>query len=380
MIIKKVLQEYLRQEEFKWEYQEVSTPILGSVGLYKTSGHWDHYQENMFTPIKKEEEELVLRPMTCPHHCMIYTSIPRSYKDLPLRLSEHALLYRYETSGALTGLERVRSMELTDAHIFARKDQIKSEFKRCYQLIAEVLKTLNIKIDYLSLSLRDPLDKEKYFKDDKMWNEAEHDLREVLNELKLEYKEMIGEAAFYGPKLDIQIKTALGHEITISTIQFDFLLPTKFNLTYTLPVPTNKDKIIENKPVIIHRGLIGTYERFIATLLEQTGGALPLWLAPRQIAILPINETKPILAYANEIYQICKKNNIRAEIFTEGMLGKKIREAQIQKIPYQIIIGEKELSSKNLSYVKYGAAKANLPPIAVEEFFKLLKSQIKNKN
>ncbi|BET38899.1 threonine--tRNA ligase [Spiroplasma ixodetis] len=374
MVIKKVLQKYLRKQEFMWDYQEVATPVLGSVELYKKSGHWDHYRENMFTPIQKaelSEEQLVLRPMTCPHHCMIYKSALRSYKDLPLRLSEHALLYRYEASGALTGLERVRSMELTDSHIFVRFDQMKTEFKRCYQLIAEVLKTLNIKIDYLSLSLRDPADKEKYFNDDKMWNQAETALSEVLDELQLEYKPMIGEAAFYGPKFDVQIKTALGHEITISTIQFDFLLPKKFNLNY---IDENNN---ETNPVIVHRGLIGTYERFIATLLEQNKGVFPLWLAPRQIAILPINEKEKTLEYANKLLQTCKQHNLRTEIISSGTIGKRIVETQTQKIPYQIIIGDKEIENNNLSYRHYGQKESKIATLS--EFLKLLTKQVENK-
>lgn len=371
MTIKKVLQEYLRAQEFKWEYREVATPVLGSVELYKKSGHWDHYQENMFSPTEKEGEQLVLRPMTCPHHCMIYKNVPRSYRDLPLRLSEHALLYRYEASGALTGLERVRSMELTDAHIFVRRDQMKEEFKRCYQLIAEVLKTLNIKIDYLSLSLHDPADKEKYFNDNKMWIEAETALREVLDELKLDYKPMIGEAAFYGPKFDVQIKTALGHEITISTIQFDFLLPKKFNLIY---IDHNNQEV---NPVIVHRGLIGTYERFFATLLEQTKGVFPLWLAPQQIAILPINETQPMLDYANSIHEVCKENNIRAEIISSGTIGKKIAEAQTQKVPYQIVVGQKELTENKISYRQYGKKESFITDLT--SFLKLLVKKIKDK-
>ncbi|WP_342276626.1 threonine--tRNA ligase [Spiroplasma endosymbiont of Nebria brevicollis] len=371
MMIKKILQSYLREQEFKWEYQEVATPVLGSVELYKKTGHWDHYRENMFSPTEKEGEQLVLRPMTCPHHCMIYKSVPRSYRDLPLRLSEHALLYRYEASGALTGLERVRSMELTDSHIFVRRDQMKEEFKRCYQLIAEVLKTLNIKIDYLSLSLRDPADKEKYFNDNKMWVEAETALREVLDELKLDYKPMIGEAAFYGPKFDVQIKTALGHEITISTIQFDFLLPRKFNLTY---IDQNNHEV---NPVIVHRGLIGTYERFIATLLEQTKGVFPLWLSPTQIAILPINDTQPMLEYANLIHETCKQNNIRTEIISSGTISKRIAEAQTQKVPYQIVVGQKELNDNKISYRQYGQKESFTSDLI--SFLKLLVKQVNDK-
>lgn len=372
MIIKKVLQEYLREQEFKWDYQEVSTPVLGSVELYKKSGHWDHYHENMFNPIEKENEQLVLRPMTCPHHCMIYKLIPRSYRDLPLRLSEHALLYRYETSGALTGLERVRSMELTDSHIFVRPDQIKEEFKRCYHLIDEVLKTLNIKIDYFSLSLRDPNDKEKYYNDDNMWDHAEDALREVLNDLKIEYKEMIGEAAFYGPKFDIQIKTPLGHEITISTIQFDFLLPKKFNLTYI------DSKNHEISPVIVHRGLIGTYERFIATLLEQTQGVFPLWLAPKQVAILPVSDSETISQYTAEIIKDLKAKNIRAEIISEETLNKRIKLVHEDKVPYILILGKKEVEENALTYHTYKEQKIN-KTVKKAEFISLLEKEIEAK-
>lgn len=372
MIIKKVLQTYLREQEFKWDYQEVSTPILGSVSLYQKSGHWDHYHENMFNPIEKENEQLVLRPMSCPHHCMIYKSVPRSYRDLPLRLSEHALLYRYETSGALTGLERVRSMELTDSHIFVRSDQIKEEFKRCYYLIDEVLKTLNIKIDYFSLSLRDLNDKEKYYNDDSMWDYAENALREVLNDLQIEYQEMIGEAAFYGPKFDIQIKTPLGHEVTISTIQFDFLLPKKFDLKYI------DSKNHEVSPVIIHRGLIGTYERFIATLLEQTQGVFPLWLAPKQVAILPINNNEEIIKYSKLVLNDLKAKNIRTVIFQEETLAKRIKLVHEEKIPYVLIIGKKEVETKLLTYHTYQEQKNN-KIIKKNELINLLTEEIAKK-
>ncbi|MGL5268794.1 MAG: threonine--tRNA ligase [Spiroplasma sp.] len=372
MIIKKALQAYLREQEFKWDYQEVSTPVLGSVNLYQKSGHWDHYHENMFSPIEKENEQLVLRPMTCPHHCIIYKSVPRSYRELPLRLSEHALLYRYETSGALTGLERVRSMELTDSHIFVRLDQIKEEFKRCYHLIDEVLKTLNIKIDYFSLSLRDSEDKEKYYNDDGMWDYAENSLREVLDELNIEYKEMIGEAAFYGPKFDIQIKTPLGHEVTISTIQFDFLLPKRFNLTYV------DSKNREMTPIIIHRGLIGTYERFIATLLEQTQGIFPLWLAPKQVAILPVSDSEAIVKYSREVFNTLKAKNIRVDLLQEETLAKRIKLVHEDKIPYIIILGPKEVASKKLTYHTYKEQKSN-KVLSQKEFVSLLEKEILEK-
>lgn len=373
MIIKKTIQEYLRQQEFKWDYQEVATPVLGSVDLYKKSGHWDHYRENMFSPIAKDNEMLVLRPMTCPHHCMIYQATARSYRDLPIRLSEHALLYRYEASGALTGLERVRSMELTDSHIFARPDQMKEEFKRCFHLIAEVLRTFKIKYDYLSLSLRDSKDTEKYYQDDEMWNTSENALREVLNELKLKYKEMIGEAAFYGPKFDVQIKTALGHEVTISTIQFDFLLPKRFNLTYI----DNQNQ--ERHPVIIHRGIIGTYERFIATLLEQTQGVFPLWLAPKQLVILPINNSEEIMAYSTVVCDAFKAKNIRAIISSTETLGKRIKLAHEEKIPYIVVIGNKELKTKKITYHTYQDQKHDLS-VTKEVLVRKLLKEINNKS
>ena len=367
MIIKNTLQNYIRKMERKYGFEEVQTPSFGEKSLYEISGHLDHYQEDMFPILKLENENLVMRPMSCPHHVLIYLKKRHSYRDLPIRISEHAKLYRYEKSGALTGLERVRSMELTDAHIFARQDQIIEEFKKCYQLIQEVLEHFHIKIDYVSLSLRDENDKDKYFDDDNMWNKAEKDLKQVLEQLKIPYKEMKGEAAFYGPKIDIQVKTAIGHDITLSTLQLDFLLPQRFNLSY---IDNNEQKQV---PVLIHRGLIGTYERFISILLEQTKGDLPFWLAPKQIVLIPINNEKHLL-YCQELFKAFLKADLRVTIDQRNeRLSKKILEAQTTKTKYQIVIGDQELQNKNLNIRKYGSQKKS--QLSLSEFLQKLKVQ-----
>ncbi|WP_339022541.1 threonine--tRNA ligase [Spiroplasma endosymbiont of Crioceris asparagi] len=366
-IIKEQIKNYLKAKEFEYDFVQVDTPNIGTSELYKISGHWDHYKDDMFAPMDLPKEQCVLRPMACPHHIQVFKYKPRTYKELPLRIAEHASLYRYEASGALVGLERVRSMELTDSHIFARPDQIKQEFKHCYKLIKEVLDTFKIDISYLSLSLRDPKDKEKYYQDEAMWNDAEKQLEEVLNELGINYKKMIGEAAFYGPKLDIQAKTMLGHEITVSTIQLDFLLPKKFDVNYI-----GKNHNLE-RAVMIHRGLIGTYERFISILLEQTKGVLPLWLAPVQVQIIPVSED--FNEYAVAIRNELKVQGIRTFIDNrDERLSYKIREAQIKKVPYQVILGEKELKSQNVAYRLYGEKNTN--ELSVKEFIKQLQANI----
>lgn len=332
----------------KYGFKEVSTPIVGEKKMYEISGHWDHYKNDMFKPINCDNEQLILRPMTCPHHVLIYKSKKRSYRELPIRYSEQSPLFRYEKSGALTGMERVRSMLLTEGHLFVRKDQIIQEFKNCYNMINEALKIFNIKIDYVSLSLRDKKNKEKFYDDDKMWNKAEKDLKKVLKELKIDYKEKIGEAAFYGPKIDIQIKTVLGHEITMSTLQLDFLLPKKFELEFI-----NSDNKID-RPIMIHRGLIGTYERFLAILLEQTKGNLPFWLAPKQIIIIPVDNKKH-LDFSEQLYKTLKQNNFYVDLDDrQERLNKKIREAQISKTKIQIVIGDEEIKTKTFSLRFYG--------------------------
>ncbi|QGS51656.1 threonine--tRNA ligase [Spiroplasma tabanidicola] len=370
-ILKQEIKKYLMQKEFEYDFIQIETPVIGTSDLYKRSGHWDHYREDMFSPMQLPKEEMVLKPMSCPHHISVYNYKQRSYRELPLRFAEHALQHRYESSGSLTGLERVRAMELTDSHIFVRPDQVKEEFIRCFNLIQEVLSTFDIKIDYLSLSLRDPNDKHKYFNDDKMWNEAEEQLEQVLKELKLDYKKMIGEAAFYGPKLDIQAKTALGHEITVSTIQLDFLLPQKFELAYVGP---NRELL---RPIMIHRGLVGTYERFISVLLEQTKGVLPLWCTPRQVEIIPV-QNNGNNEYSEKIRKELKKHGIRAEIDKrDERLSYRVRDAQIRKIPFQLVLGEKEEKENLITYRKYSSEES--VTIKLEDFIKLLKQIIDDK-
>lgn len=370
VIIKEEIKKYLREKEWEYDYTMVQTPLIGTVGLYKTSGHWEHYRDDMFQPFKSGKdsgEEFVLRPMNCPHHIAVYKQNMHSYRDLPIRLAEHALQYRYESSGSLTGLERVRAMELTDSHIFVRPDQVASEFKSIYKLIQEILKTFNIEVDYLSFSVRDPEDKEKYFPDDAMWENAEANMEKVLKELNLNYKKVVGEAAFYGPKLDIQIKTPQNHEITVSTIQLDFLLPQKFDVTYI-----DKDQTLKH-PIMIHRGLIGTYERFIATLLEQTKGILPLWLAPRQVEIIPVGTVGE--TYSKKIAKVLKQNYIRAHVDNrDERLSWKIREAQTHKIPFQIVLGNSESTDETITYRRYGEEKQTT--ISLNEFVSMINQQI----
>ncbi|TNK82176.1 threonine--tRNA ligase [Mycoplasmopsis pullorum] len=348
----------------KYGFTEVLTPHFGEETLYKISGHLEHYKDDMFKPLLVEKERLIPRPMTCPHHIICYNMEKRSYRDLPIRYSEQSQLYRYEKSGALTGLERVRAMLLTEGHLFLRKDQIKDEFKLMYQLIKETLEIFKIKISYISLSLRDKEDKEKYYDNDEMWNSAEAQLRDVLNELNVEYEEKIGEAAFYGPKMDIQIYTALGHEVTVSTLQLDFLLPERFDITFT-----NKDNE-EERPVMLHRGLIGTYERFVATLLEQTKGNLPFWLAPKQITVLPVNE-KTNLEYAKEINDMLFDLNFRSKLDDrEERISKKMREAQMSKSKFILILGDNEQNNRTISYRKYGEKATET--VSIDEFILLL--------
>ena len=354
MLLKNSIQKYILYMDKKYGFKEVSTSIVGNKKLYEISGHLDHYSDTMFPIINLGGEELILRPMTCPHHILLYQSQPRTYKEFPIRYSEQSLLYRNEKSGGLTGLERVRSMELTEGHIFTRKDQIQKEIEHCYTLIKEVLERFKINIHSLVLSLRDPSDKEKYYDDDKMWNEAEEDLRHVLQSLNIKFTEEIGEAAFYGPKIDIQVLTAMKKEITLSTLQLDFLLPKKFDIKYL-----NKDKSL-SRPILLHRGLVGTYERFIAILLEQNKGNLPFWLAPKQIEIIPINITDHE-EYAQKIYDELNLLDFRVSINkTRDRLSKKIRDSQIKKNKIQIIIGDEEMKNNNLQVRELGKETSKL--------------------
>ena len=333
--VRRLLERYIQDKELQMGYKHVYTPSMANVALYKTSGHWDHYKEDMFPVMKMENEEMVLRPMNCPHHMLIYKNKMHSYRDLPIRIGELAHDFRYESSGSVCGLERVREMCQNDAHLFVRPDQIKEEFGKVVDLILSVYKDFGFTDYTFRLSLRDKNDKEKYFDDDEMWDMAENQLREILTESKLNFYEAEGEAAFYGPKLDVQIKTAIGHDITISTCQLDFLLPQRFELEYI------GEDGKAHRPVVIHRAILGTFDRFLSFLIEETKGAFPLWLAPVQVKVLPI--TDKTREYAKGIVEKLEKLNIRVELDDRNeKIGYKIREAQLQKIPYMLVVGEKE--------------------------------------
>ncbi|MDW8571323.1 threonine--tRNA ligase [Staphylococcus shinii] len=348
--IRREIERYIVDKEVSMGYDHVYTPVMANVDLYKTSGHWDHYQEDMFPTMKLDgHEEMVLRPMNCPHHMMIYANKPHSYRELPIRIAELGTMHRYEASGAVSGLQRVRGMTLNDAHIFVRPDQIKEEFKRVVNLIIDVYKDFNFENYSFRLSYRDPEDKEKYFDDDEMWNRAESMLKEAVDELGLDYEEAIGEAAFYGPKLDVQVQTAMGKEETLSTAQLDFLLPQKFDLTYI----GNDGE--QHRPVVIHRGVVSTMERFVAFLTEETKGAFPTWLAPKQVEIIPVNVDLHY-DYARLIQDELKSQGVRVEIDDRNeKMGYKIREAQMQKIPYQLVVGDKEVENSEVNVRKYGS-------------------------
>ena len=370
-IIWQELENYIKNKETALGYMHVMTPCIGTVDLYKTSGHWDHYKENMFPMMKVDEEEFVLRPMNCPHHMMIYSNKLHSYKDLPIRIGEIAHDFRYEASGALKGIERGRHFCQNDAHLFVAPEQIESEFKNVVDLIFDVYKDFNITNYRCVLSLRDKEDKEKYYPDDEMWDKAENELRKVLNDLKIDYKEEIGEAAFYGPKLDVNVKPAVGTEYTLSTCQLDFCLPAKFDLKYI-------DKDGERKtPVVLHRAILGSLDRFMAYILEETKGNLPTWLAPVQVNIIPVNNNYH-LEYAKEIFNLLKENNIRVELDDrDEKLSYKIREAQTRKIPITLILGDKERDENLVSYRRHGSNKTYLVPKDV--FKDLLLNEIKSK-
>ena len=365
------LENYIRNKELKRGYLHVQTPPLGNVELYKTSGHWDHYRDDMFPKMEVEGEEFVLRPMNCPHHMVIYGNDIHSYRDLPLRIAEIARDCRYESSGSLKGIERVRTFCQNDSHIFCTLEQVESEFKGVVDLILECYKELGIKNYRFELSLRDPEDKVKYHHDDKMWDEAENMLRQVLNDLGIEYVEKIGEAAFYGPKLDVQVKPAVGNEITLSTCQLDFCLPAKFDLKY---VDSDGSK---KTPVVLHRAVFGSIDRFIAYYLEETKGNLPVWLAPVQAVVMPVNNQYH-LDYSNEIYKLLADNDIRVSSdFREEKLSYRMREAQTKKIPYTIILGDKERDENLISYRLHGSNETN--SLNKDEFIKFIKEQINDK-
>ncbi|HIA6822559.1 TPA: threonine--tRNA ligase [Staphylococcus aureus] len=348
--IRREIERYIVDKEVSMGCDHVYTPVLANVDLYKTSGHWDHYQEDMFPPMQLDEtESMVLRPMNCPHHMMIYANKPHSYRELPIRIAELGTMHRYEASGAVSGLQRVRGMTLNDSHIFVRPDQIKEEFKRVVNMIIDVYKDFGFEDYSFRLSYRDPEDKEKYFDDDDMWNKAENMLKEAADELGLSYEEAIGEAAFYGPKLDVQVKTAMGKEETLSTAQLDFLLPERFDLTYI-----GQDGE-HHRPVVIHRGVVSTMERFVAFLTEETKGAFPTWLAPKQVQIIPVNIDLHY-DYARQLQDELKSQGVRVSIDDRNeKMGYKIREAQMQKIPYQIVVGDKEVENNQVNVRQYGS-------------------------
>ena len=369
-IIWQELENYIKEKERKLGYLHVMTPCVGTVNLYKTSGHWDHYKENMFPAMEVDGESFVLRPMNCPHHMMIYQNKLHSYKDLPIRIGEIAHDFRYEASGAVKGIERGRHFCQNDAHLFVTPEQIKDEFKSVVDLIFDVYKDFNIKDYRCVLSLRDPEDKEKYHPDDEMWNKAESELREVLNELGIEYTEEIGEAAFYGPKLDVNVKPAVVNEYTLSTCQLDFCLPAKFDLKYVDSDGTKKT------PVVLHRAILGSLDRFMAYLLEETKGVLPLWLAPTQISILPVNNEYH-LSYAKEVFN--ELNELfRVELnCKDEKLSYRMREAQTSKIPYTLILGDNEKENNLISFRVFG--NRDTTTVSKDEFIKLINDKIKNK-
>lgn len=355
--LRRTLERYIVDLEDRLGYQHVYTPVLANVELYKISGHWEHYKEDMFPPMAFDNEELVLRPMNCPHHMMVYKSEMRSYRDLPLRIAELGTMHRYEMSGALTGLHRVRAMTLNDSHIFCRMDQIKEEFKRVVELIQRVYKDFGLKEYRFRLSYRDPQDKEKYWPDDQMWETTQRMLREVVEELGLPFFEAEGEAAFYGPKLDVQVKTATGKEETLSTAQIDVLLPERFELEY---VGADGNK---HRPVVIHRGIISTMERMTAFLLENFAGALPLWLAPQQARVIPVSLAYD--DYASELTEKLLDAGIRAESdLRNEKMGYKIREAQLEKVPYMLIVGENEKAAGTVSVRRRGEGDLGAQPVS----------------
>lgn len=372
--IRRTIERYITDKEISLGYQHVYTPIMADVNLYKTSGHWDHYHEDMFPPMDMGDGEmLVLRPMNCPHHMEVYKNDTHSYRELPIRIAELGQMHRYEKSGALSGLQRVREMTLNDAHVFVRPDQIKEEFKRVVNLVLEVYNDFNITDYRFRLSLRDPENKDKYFDDDQMWIKAENMLRETLDEAGIEYYEAIGEAAFYGPKLDIQVKTAIGLEETLSTVQLDFLLPEKFDLTFV-----GEDGQDNHRPVVIHRGVVSTMERFVAYLIEEYKGAFPTWLAPVQAVLIPVS-LDAHLDVVNDLAAKLRMNNVRVEVDDRNeKLGYKIRQSQTQKIPYQIVIGDNEANDGTVTVRKYG--EDTTETLALDAFLEKLTNDIKSKS
>ena len=370
--IRRTLERYIQDKEIALGYSHVYTPSLANVELYKTSGHWDHYKDDMFPAMKMDTEEMVLRPMNCPHHMLVYKNELHSYKELPIKIGELAHDFRYENSGAVCGLERVRQMCQNDAHLFVRPDQIKEEVGRVLNLIFEVyLKDFGFPRESFTfrLSLRDKNNKEKYIDNDEMWETAENQLRAILKELNIEFYEAEGEAAFYGPKIDIQIKTALNHDITIPTCQLDFALPERFDLTYI------GEDGKEHRPVVIHRAILGSSDRFISFLLEETKGNLPTWLSPVQVKLLPIADAH--VEYANKVKDLLLKEKVRVEVDDRNeKIGYKIREAQLQKVPYMLVIGDKEIEENAVSV--RSRKDGDIGQMDAKEFINKIVEEIKN--
>ncbi len=362
---------YIKEKERKLGYKHVLTPPLGNVDLYKTSGHWDHYKDSMFPKMEVEGEEFVLRPMNCPHHMMIYANDIHSYRDLPLRIGEIARDCRFESSGSLKGIERVRSFCQNDAHLFVTPEQIESEFKLVVDLILDVYKDLNITDYHFELSLRDKEDKIKYYPDDEMWDNAENKLREVLDDIGIPYVEKVGEAAFYGPKLDVQVKPAVGNEYTLSTCQLDFCLPARFDLTYVDRDGSKKT------PVVIHRAILGSIDRFIAYYLEEKRGVLPLWVSPVQISILPVNNEYH-LDYAKKVEEILRNMDIRVELDSrDEKLGYRMRESQMKKVPISLVLGNSERDEETVTIRFFG--KEDKKTMKLDEFISYVKGKIDNR-
>lgn len=369
--VRRLLSDYIMNKELELGYEHVMTPSLGNVKLYKKSGHWAHYKDDMFPAMELDDEAYVLRPMNCPHHMVMYKSTLHSYRDLPVRIAEIANDFRFEASGALTGIERARAFTQNDSHIFCRPDQIAQEFKNVAHLILDVYKDFGFKDYSFRLSLRDKNNKEKYFGNDELWEKSENELRGVLKEMDVEFYEAEGEAAFYGPKLDVQVKSALGHDVTLSTIQLDYQLPERFELTY---VDENGDKV---RPVVIHRAILGSLDRFVAFLLEETKGNLPLWLAPTQVQVIPV-KLEYHDEYAKEVVAKLRKAHFRVNNDNrDEKLGYRIREAQLKKIPYQLVLGDNERDNGTVTYRKHGEKKQTT--VTFEEFVELLNTEVENK-
>lgn len=365
------LENYIKEKERKLGYQHVMTPCVGSVNLYVTSGHWAHYRKNMFPPMEVEGESFVLRPMNCPHHMMIYASRPHSYKELPIRIAEVAHDFRFESSGTLKGIERGRHFCQNDSHIFVTPEQIEQEVKQVVGLIDDVYKDFGITDYRCVLSLRDPADTEKYYQDDEMWNTAEDALRTVLNDLKIDYTEEIGEAAFYGPKLDVNVKPAVGVEYTLSTCQLDFCLPMKFDLKYV--DAENK----EHTPVVIHRAILGSLDRFMAYIIEETKGKFPVWLAPLQVKVLPVSEKNN--EFATKVRDALDDANVRVVLDDRNeKVGYKIREAQqVDRAPYMLIIGAKEEETNSVSVRSRDTGET--VTMSLDDFVKKVTTEIKER-